>query len=1114
MLKKAFLVVLTAAILCGGGLAAVLFWQVVLEPGDEITQENIQKILGRESQVFYSDAETKLGVFFDTAHRQYVNYDDIPKDFVNALVASEDNRFFSHFGFDIAGIARAMVKNIQAGRVVQGGSTLTQQTAKNLFKREDRSLKAKLKELLFALRLEYHYSKEKIFEFYANQFYVSGNGHGLGVAARYYFDKRPNQLSLVECAFIAGSVKRPNYYNPFLKKSEAGKELARKRSRIRLKYVLNKMRDLGMIDRFRYNESLAGGIQFNQGKVGYSLDYGMELVREAVSTTEVENALAEHGIDNIATSGIRIITTLDKNIQKSTLAILRDELSRLDVRLRGYDREIVQEEHKKETYTGDSQISEDSFHFGTIQEIVKDTDAISIVVKLDKGLGRGVIGREGLSRMVRAFAKYTKNRWTEPGPDDLEQFVAQLQTKDRVWVRARDRKENGDWTLDLEKYPEIQGGAIVLKNGAIRALAGGTENRFFNRAIQARRTMGSAFKPPVYAAALQLGWNSADLLSNAREVFVYHGMPYFPRPDHNSPYEQVSMSWAGVHSENLASVWLLAHLCDKLSPLQFRDLAEHLGLAPKVIDGQDEPYRSYRSRIRDRFGVVVNRAVLRQTAYSLALKGLETDFIFDNLEDEFKKIQKIPYGLSYDSFADTLKEEIETAKTEGQKNYVIKELELRLGLVSNTYLRLESLRGGLRKFKDSVEGRIEPQLWDAPQDESEPAPVLAVQSTTGAFVFVTTDQELIGLSLVSADRLRVYLKGLNGDEQSRFWQEILLGGTLKVELFDRVAAQLDHEQQRLLQGLPYSFETLANIRDFRITVGLHYIVELMKQMGISSPLEPVLSFPLGSNVVSLLEATRMYEGLVTGHTTLYGTEEGDSDSIAIIDRIESAGGEVLYRPQALSATALDPETSLAVGGILENIITFGTGRLADKKVRLHNDGLDLAVPLLGKTGTANNYTNASFFGYLPGVTENGMAMVPRDGYAVGVYVGYDDNKPMRRRTSRIAGAAGALPAWCEVVNAILKDKGYLAKMDPVDLSFNGLAMKWPDLGQMNVGVDTENGGSVIEPLKGVSNRDRYEPSLLTFGTKSSAGRLVAKRKYKPFWEAASSQSDQLAPSSP
>ena len=219
-LKKLFLFVTAICVIGIAALAAKIYQLVVLEPGDEIKIENIHAILGKESPVFYSDGKTKLGVFFDTAHRQYVSYSDIPKNFVDAMVASEDNRFFTHMGFDIVGIGRAIIKNIQAGRVVQGGSTLTQQTAKNLFKRTDRSVEAKIKELLFALRLEYYYPKETIFEFYANQFYVSGTGHGLGIAARYYFDKMPNELSLIECAFIAGSVKQPNYYNPFIKKTE------------------------------------------------------------------------------------------------------------------------------------------------------------------------------------------------------------------------------------------------------------------------------------------------------------------------------------------------------------------------------------------------------------------------------------------------------------------------------------------------------------------------------------------------------------------------------------------------------------------------------------------------------------------------------------------------------------------------------------------------------------------------------------------------------------------------------------------------------------------------------------------------------------------------------
>src|SRR5665647_3167268 len=201
---------LLTTVICAGGI----YYLVTTVQGPEMEESYINEILGRESPVFYRDGQNKLGVLFEGIHRQYLTYNELPKNFIDALVAAEDNQFFRHFGIDIPGIIRAMLVNLKAGKVVQGGSTITQQTAKNLFKRESRSLQAKLKELLFALRLEQKYSKEKILEFYSNQFFVSGNGHGLGVAARYFFDKEPQELSLLECAFIAGSVKRPNYYNP------------------------------------------------------------------------------------------------------------------------------------------------------------------------------------------------------------------------------------------------------------------------------------------------------------------------------------------------------------------------------------------------------------------------------------------------------------------------------------------------------------------------------------------------------------------------------------------------------------------------------------------------------------------------------------------------------------------------------------------------------------------------------------------------------------------------------------------------------------------------------------------------------------------------------------
>jgi len=1107
MLKKFILFLLVlfiTGLLCAAG---GLYWAVVVEPGEEITIENIQRILSKESHVFYSDGKTMLGVFFDQAHRQYVSYSEIPENFVNALVASEDDRFFEHIGFDIVGITRAMIKNIAAGRVVQGGSTLTQQTAKNLFHRKGRSFEAKLKELLFALRLEYHFSKEQIFEFYANQFYVSGNGHGLGVAARYYFDKKPSELDLVQSAFIAGSVKRPNYYNPFIKKTKKTADLARSRAKVRLQYVLGKMLNLGMIDRYAYNEAVSSEIEFKQGKVGFSLDYVMELVRDAVSSSEVLCALDAHGITNVATAGVRVITTVEKKLQDNILAILRRELSRLDVRMRGYKRDEVQVELAQLNYKGDRVLRKNSFLFGEITGIEGNGKNITISVSFGRKIGTGIIDYEGLQRLVRARTKWQKGLWSEPKAVDLQQLVAELQLGDQVWVSVRELAEDTFALLDLERYPKVQGGALVIKNGTIRGVAGGTENRFYNRAIYAHRTMGSAFKPYVFTAALQLGWNSSDLLKNSRDVFVYHDQPYFPRPDHKSPFKWVSMSWAGVKSENIASVWLASHLCDHLTPEQFREVAEHLELAPAMKDGEEEPYRVYKSRIRDKFGLVVNRDVLRAAAYRTAVANVEADFVFDGMVEEYKVLKELHYGHNFDSYTRMLNQKL-SGKRASLSRYEIKEIQIRKRILKKHYLFLASLREDLRRFISEFEreGRV---VERDPFSVSKNA--LFVDRISGEFSFQERRNSQENLRQVEEEQLLKYMSDLDAAGRKEYWQKIKLDSVLSVAAFDILKEQIEFEYGKLKDGLPYSFETLAQIKDFRTMVGLHYLMKMARELDIRSKLEPVLSFPLGSNVVTLLESTKMYEALVTGVVTKYGAvgDEENNGLLAILDRIESAEGEILYQSQPDRKIVIDAKTRLAIGHILENVVKFGTGRKADKDVKLTADGsaktqeiadLDLRIPLLGKTGTANRYTNASFFGYLPGLTDTGDALSIDDGYAIGVYVGFDDNTAMRKKSTRITGSAGALPAWIEIVNILLKEKGYAKRLDPVDLSFYGLILKRDDLGQLNVSVDLEQGGKVRNPLLQVSELSRYQPSIMTFGKKTDTGRFDPLRYFQPFWK--------------
>jgi len=334
---------------------------------------------------------------------------------------------------------------------------------------------------------------------------------------------------------------------------------------------------------------------------------------------------------------------------------------------------------------------------------------------------------------------------------------------------------------------------------------------------------------------------------------------------------------------------------------------------------------------------------------------------------------------------------------------------------------------------------------------------------------------------------------------------------LSTVAIDMVRKQFDIEFKRL-SALPlYNLDVLSSVKDFRLLVGLQYLIKLAQELGVKSQLDPVLSFPLGSNVVTLFEFLRMYEGIVTGEVVLSeGQDEDSRDLLAIIDRIESIDGEVLYQPKRKRTRLVAPETSLVIGHILENIIKFGTGRYADKNVRLTEideeatkkfAGFDLAVPLLGKTGTANNYTNASFFGYLPGLDSQGGGLEAKGGYAVGVYVGFDDNEDMRRSSTRITGSEGALPTWTELVRVLLKEKGYAQQLDPVEISFSGLILQRKQLGQLNLAVKADQGGVLPSHASEVDVKNRSTPSIMTFGELDNAGVFVPARQYKPYWNA-------------
>ncbi|MDY7032086.1 MAG: transglycosylase domain-containing protein [Thermodesulfobacteriota bacterium] len=949
-------------------------------PALEMTKrENIEKIISAESPVYYENEKDIIGVFFQEEHRRYLKFQEIPEDFIKAIIAAEDHSFFKHHGFDLKAILRALFVNIKSWRIVQGGSTITQQTAKNIFKRQKRSFGSKIKELIHALLLESYYTKEEILEFYSNQFFVNGNGRGIGVASEYFFDKPVNQLNLVECAFIAGAVKGPNRYNVFTKRTPETKERTLQSAKQRIDYVLKNMYGLGMISTDEYEVAKNQPIPFKEGRIGYQLNVILDYVRDQLQGGSFQKTLLEQGIDNIATSGIKIYTTIDKEIQESAYFTLKKHLSYLETKLNGYVRKLVQERYAnliKESLES-SEIHQTHFAFGKVQKVVRKGGSSFIDVDLQGVTGR--IGYSGMLRLGNAWKKSRVGEWGKFDKRDVNKFLREFRPGDMIYVSTKDSNPDSEKVaLELEQRPEIEGGIIALRKGEIKAMVGGFKNEFFNRAVDAKRQLGSIFKPIVYTAALQLGWNNLDTLDNSQSTFQFQDTVYSPRPDHESPFSQVSMAWAGIKSENLATIWLLYHLCDRLDMSQFRQIAEKVGLTQK----KDENYNQYRVRIRDRNGIVINKEALMEAVFDKAKTEVITDLIFDGEEEEIE-------GLKHSTFEEF---------SDGS-------IHRRLSL--NT---IEKLATNIRKHYE--------------------------------------------------DMSRINL---------------------------------------------YDFRILLKIREFRVLVGLKYVVKLAKKMGISSQLDDVLSFPLGSNSISILDACMAYQTILSGKVfTNSGNEY--TDFIPIIKKIVDRNGETIYEYEPKVVNILDSRVSNMVIPILRGAVKHGTGRSAEGRIVLRIEdfqnpdipyGVSFKIPAYGKTGTSNDFTNSSFCGFIPGPLDGEMGLSIKNSYVIATYVGYDNNKPLKNKHIKVYGSSGALPIWIEISNKIIQTENYSEHIDPVDLVFQGVdelsLVKEPDV--ISVAIDSLTSLPLNTDSKERSAEEIIE--ITSYG-KMNQGSFLPERFFLPF----------------
>src|SRR5436190_1891634 len=290
-------------------LAAIYFGIVSSQLKAEAATYDLNKLEQMESASVILDLNDKIFGQIYVENRETIPYDQLPGDLVNAVVAMEDNKFYQHSGYDLSGIVRAAFKNFLAGHVRQGASTITQQLARNSFALKEKTYRRKLLEIYVAERIEQQFDKQKIMELYLNRIYFGGGFYGAEAAARGYFDKSAREMSLAECATLAGIIRSPNRLSPW-----SDRAAARESRNI----ALGRMRDLGFIDRSRCvaaqsEEVLTGNRQNAQGQT-YAVDYIRQKVIEAVGWNRAMN------------EGFRIHTTIDSALQKAAEESLRSHL--------------------------------------------------------------------------------------------------------------------------------------------------------------------------------------------------------------------------------------------------------------------------------------------------------------------------------------------------------------------------------------------------------------------------------------------------------------------------------------------------------------------------------------------------------------------------------------------------------------------------------------------------------------------------------------------------------------------------------------------------------------------------------------------------------------------
>lgn len=493
---------------------------------------------------------------FAEEKRIVLPFKDIPQNFKNAIVSAEDNIFYHHIGFDPMGIMRAFYKNLIAGHIVQGASTITQQLSLNLFLTRELTYTRKIKEAFYAIQIENHYTKDQILELYCNQIFLGPNRYGVEAASRFYFGKSAKEMNIEECILLASIARSPERYNPFKHTERALK---------RRNHIINLMVKDGFLDKKEAEAIKKRPIKLRSHsyKVNFA-SYYIEEVRKFL--------VRKYGEKMTYQGGLNVYTTLNPEMQKIAYQALQDGLRAVDKR-RGFRK--ISKNILKEGYS-----DIDSFQHASWKKPFKEEDIVY-----------GVITAVDSKKAIARIGDYTAElgpyqiKWTWYRNPSMIFSVGDL-------IPLRIHKidhQNLTLQVSLEQEPLVNGSLIAIEanTGKILAMVGGADfyKSQFNRATQAYRQTGSAFKPFVFAAALENGLSASTTIFDEPYTFYdpYTQKPYEVDNYNNSYYGISTLRQALEKSQNISTVKLHVHIgVDKVA-----DFAKKFGFKNEI-----KPYLS------------------------------------------------------------------------------------------------------------------------------------------------------------------------------------------------------------------------------------------------------------------------------------------------------------------------------------------------------------------------------------------------------------------------------------------------------------------------------------------------------------------------------------------